>query len=138
MPVEEGQILEGKVTGVMKFGAFVALPEGESGLIHISEISDSYVESIDDFIKKDDTVKVRVLERRNGKISLSMRKAQEKPKAPRREREPRRPQAPVYAELSFEDKMSRYLKESNERHEQIRQRSNKRAAGNRPRKKVHA
>lgn len=138
MPVELGQVLEGRVTGITKFGAFVALPEGESGLVHISEISDAYVESVQDFLQKDDIVKVKVMTIKDGKISLSIRKAgpQQQVQAPAKTREHRQKPAAIPKDLTFEDKLSRFLKESNERHDQIRHRENKRSAGRRG-KNVH-
>lgn len=141
MPIEVGQIVEGKVTGITKFGAFVTLETGESGLVHISEVSKSFVEDINDFLKKDDTVTVKVMEIKGDKINLSIRKAQEPPKVsrPPKERDNRAPRkTPVEENLSFEDRLSRFMKESNERHDQIRHRANKRAMGNRTKKNVHA
>lgn len=137
MPVEVGQILEGKVTGITKFGAFVALHEGESGLVHISEVSERYVEAIQDFLQKDDIVKVKVLEIRDGKVSLSIRKAApEKPERQQKAREFRKPQPPVKEkDLTFEDKLSRFMKESNERNDTIRHRENKRGSSHRSRGK---
>jgi len=52
MPVTVGKVVEGRVTGITNFGAFVQLPKGESGLVHISEISDDYVEKVADYLKK--------------------------------------------------------------------------------------
>ncbi len=52
MPVSVGKVVEGTVTGITNFGAFVQLPEGKSGLVHISEISHDYVEKVDDYLKK--------------------------------------------------------------------------------------
>jgi len=76
MQIEVGSILEGKVTGIVKFGAFVDLPEGKSGMVHISEISNTYVENVADFLTEGQTVKVKVLAvNENGKISLSIKKA---------------------------------------------------------------
>ncbi|MBQ2347208.1 MAG: S1 RNA-binding domain-containing protein [Clostridia bacterium] len=76
MQIEVGSILEGKVTGIVKFGAFVDLPEGKSGMVHISEISNTYVENVTDFLAEGQTVKVKVLAiNENGKISLSIKKA---------------------------------------------------------------
>jgi len=76
MSIEVGAILDGKVTGITKFGAFVDIGEGKSGLVHISEVSNDYVENIEDVVKKGDTVKVKVTAIQDGgKISLSMRKA---------------------------------------------------------------
>ncbi len=140
MPIEVGQVLEGKVTGITNFGAFVALPEGESGLVHISEISDAYVESVQDFLQKDDAVKVKVMTVKDGKISLSIRKAgqQEQAPPPPKPREFRKKPQVKEKDLTFEDKLSRFLKESNERHDQIRHRENKRGAGRSRGKKVHA
>ena len=75
MQIEVGSILEGKVTGITKFGAFVDLSEGKSGMIHISEISNTYVENVSDFLTEGQTVKVKVIAvNDNGKISLSIKK----------------------------------------------------------------
>ena len=61
MPVSVGEVVEGIVTGITNFGAFIQLPEGKSGLVHISEISHDYVERVDDYLKKDQKIKVKVL-----------------------------------------------------------------------------
>ena len=83
MQVEIGEILEGKVTGITKFGAFVELPEGKTGMVHISEVSNSYVEDINQFLKEGDVVKVKVISiSEEGKISLSIKKTQPKPEKP--------------------------------------------------------
>lgn len=77
MSIEVGSIVEGKVTGIAKFGAFVDLGDGQNGLVHISEISDKYVEDIHKELDKGQTVKVKVLSiADDGKIALSIRKAQ--------------------------------------------------------------
>ena len=68
-----GSVVEGKVTGITKFGAFVALPEGRSGLVHISEIAYSYVNDVKDHLKEGEQVKVKVIGIKDGKISLSMK-----------------------------------------------------------------
>lgn len=84
---EVGSIMEGKVTAIMKFGAFVALEGGRSGLVHISEIANSYVNDVHDYLQEGQTVKVRVLASENGKINLSIKKAlpreESRPFAPR-------------------------------------------------------
>lgn len=72
---EVGSIMEGRVTAIMKFGAFVALEGGRSGLVHISEIANSYVNDVHDYLQEGQTVKVRVLASENGKINLSIKKA---------------------------------------------------------------
>lgn len=81
MEPEVGSILEGKVTTITKFGAFVSLPGGKSGLVHISEIANQFVNDVHDFIQEGDVVKVRVLSTEGGKINLSIKKAL--PPAPR-------------------------------------------------------
>ncbi|WP_312636089.1 S1 RNA-binding domain-containing protein [Oscillibacter sp.] len=72
---EVGSIMEGKVTAIMKFGAFVALEGGRSGLVHISEIANSYVNDVHDYLQEGQSVKVRVLTSENGKLNLSIKKA---------------------------------------------------------------
>lgn len=67
--------MEGKVTAIMKFGAFVALEGGRSGLVHISEIANSYVNDVHDYLQEGQSVKVRVLTSENGKLNLSIKKA---------------------------------------------------------------
>lgn len=76
MEPQVGTILEGKVTTITKFGAFVALEGGKSGLVHISEIANTFVNDVHDFIQEGQDVKVLVLSTENGKINLSMKKAQ--------------------------------------------------------------
>lgn len=105
--------MEGVITGITKFGAFVELPGGVTGLVHISEIADEYVKDINDFFKKTDKVKVKVLTvENNGKVGLSIRQASEN-YAP--EKKSGRGKPDPVSKASFEDKMSRFLKESDER-----------------------
>jgi S1 RNA binding domain protein len=61
MSIEVGSKLQGKVTGITNFGAFVELPEGSTGLVHISEVADNYVKDINEFLKVGDEVTVKVL-----------------------------------------------------------------------------
>ncbi|MFO8191696.1 MAG: S1 RNA-binding domain-containing protein [Bacillota bacterium] len=108
-----GSILEGVITGITKFGAFVELPGGTTGLVHISEIADEYVKDINDFFKKADKVKVKVLSvESNGKVGLSIRQAVEG-YTPNKKNNRNKPD--TVKKASFEDKMSRFLKESDER-----------------------
>lgn len=82
-----GSILEGKVTGITKFGAFVSLPGGRSGLVHISEIAYSYVNDISEYLSEGQTVQVKVIGiDANGRINLSIK--QTAPPPPRPERRP--------------------------------------------------
>ena len=86
MQLEVGAILEGKVTGILKFGAFVDIGGGKSGMVHISEISNTYVNDIRDHISEGQTVKVKVINiAEDGKISLSIKKA-----LPQQENRPQR------------------------------------------------
>lgn len=80
MSIEVGSKLEGKVTGITNFGAFVELPEGVTGLVHISEIADRYVKDVHDVLKINDLVTVKVINvEKDGKIGLSIRQAEERP-----------------------------------------------------------
>ncbi len=103
MTFEVGTILEGKVTGITKFGAFVSLPEGRSGMVHISEIASSYVKEVTDHLSMGQQVRVIVLgEDERGRISLSIKKAvEQKPKEPPRQ--------------SFEDMLSKFMSDSGEK-----------------------
>ena len=127
MRLEEGALLEGRVTGIMPFGAFVALPEGKSGLIHISEVANTYVSDIHTYLSVGQTVKVRVLKiSPEGKISLSAKRAEETEsrEKPRQSRtEGSRPSAPprhaqeTYVprrsdDQNFEDKLKQFMQES--------------------------
>ena len=120
MQLEVGAILEGKVTGITKFGAFVALPEGKSGLVHISEIANTYVSEVRDYVQDGQTVKVKIIGiSPDGKINLSMKKAEERPQRPaqsERPAQPRRPRAEERsADMSFEDKLKQFMQESDSR-----------------------
>ena len=140
MEPQVGSILEGKVTTITKFGAFVALEGGKSGLVHISEIANTFVNDVHDFLQEGQTVKVLVLSAENGKINLSIKKAQLQqerpaPRAPRpagngnsftprpaQQSRPapqqrnfvRAPQtaAPPTADQTFEDKLKQFLSSS--------------------------
>ncbi|WP_461226246.1 S1 domain-containing RNA-binding protein [Lacticaseibacillus suihuaensis] len=79
MAVEVGAKVSGKVTGITNFGAFVDLGEGKTGLVHISEVSDAYVKDIHDVLTVGDTVTVKVMSIKDGKIGLSIRKAVDAP-----------------------------------------------------------
>ena len=94
MEPQIGTILEGKVTTITKFGAFVALEGGKSGLVHISEIANAFVSDVNDFLQTGQTVKVLVLGNENGKINLSIKKALPQEERPARAPRPPRPAAP--------------------------------------------
>ncbi len=131
MALEVGSIVEGKITGITKFGAFVALPEGKSGLVHISEIANTFVSDVHEHVQMGQAVRVRVLSiSEAGKISLSLKRAQEEaPARPPRESRPRPAQSRPAAEapaarttadgpsnnLEFEDRLKKFMQESDSR-----------------------
>ena len=133
MELDIGAIQEGQVTGITKFGAFVLLPGGKSGLVHISEIANAYVNDVNDYLKVGDAVKVKILSvNEAGKINLSIKQAQ--PSAPRPAYTPRPAQpaanaprpantyrsapprggevAPPTGDASFEDKLKQFMQQS--------------------------
>ena len=123
MSIEVGSKVQGKVTGITNFGAFVELPDGKTGLVHISEVADNYVKDINEHLKVGDEVEVKVMNvEADGKIGLSIRKAKPQPERPERpERAPRprrdnnRQNERHQPKENFEQKMARFLKDSDER-----------------------
>ena len=119
--IQVGAVLEGKVTSIMKFGAFVELDNRRSGLVHISEIANTFVNDVHDFLQEGQTVKVVVLSTDNGKINLSIKKAM--PRPPQGGDRPRPSPGRTYAraqgetlppsgDQAFEDKLKRFLTSS--------------------------
>ena len=101
MAIEVGNIFEGRVTGVKPFGAFVALPEGRVGMVHISEVSNEFVQDIAAVLHDGDTVKVQVINvAPDGKIALSIKRLL--PQEPRAPRAPREDRGPRMADLDHE------------------------------------
>ncbi len=134
MDLEVGKIVEGKVSGITGFGAFVDLEGGKSGLVHISEVSHEYVRDIKDHLKIGDVVRVKITNiDANGKIGLSIKKAQE---------EMRRKKyvfsgvpaefsfdGSKSADLSFEDKLAKFKQDSNDRMQDVKRASENRRSG---------
>ncbi len=117
MLVEVGNIVEGTVAGITNFGAFIQLPDGKTGLVHISEVAEEYVKDIKTHLKENQSVKVRVLSVENGKISLSIKKAVDRKANPRSNRPPleidwNRSAADA---ASFEDRLAKFMKDSDEK-----------------------
>lgn len=113
MSISVGAILEGVVTGITSFGAFIELPGGVTGLVHISEVADTYVKDVNEYLKERDKVKVKVLNvDPKGKIGLSIKQANANYHSPeaRHNRKPKKRN-----DVSFEDKLAKFLKESDER-----------------------
>jgi len=150
MGFEVGSILEGKVTGITKFGAFVSLPENRSGLVHISEIAYSYVSDISEHLSEGQTVTVKVIGiDANNRINLSIKQAAPPPPRPERRftprpasnatnnsqpqgegerRPPRRPQPNTFqgepaqpkGPVSFEDQLKQFMASSDSKLSELR------------------
>lgn len=129
MALEVGNVVEGIVTGVTNFGAFVKLPDGRTGLVHISEVADAYVKDIKEFVNKDDSVKVKILsfDDDGKKIGLSIRQANPSYSAGNGRARGRR--GGSSSRMSFEDKLSRFMKESDEKLKDLRSANDSRRGG---------
>ena len=142
MELTVGAILEGKIKSITNFGAFVALPENKTGMVHISEVANAYVSDIRQHLTEGQDVKVMVIGNENGKINLSIKRLEPKPqhennrggnfrsdRGPRRENPapggnyqnsrpqrapaaPAQPAAPKTAEQLFEEKLKAFMTES--------------------------
>ena len=132
MSLEVGSVVEGRVTGVTKFGAFVALPGGKSGLVHISEVANAFVSDVSEHVQVGQTVKVKLLSvTPEGKINLSIKRALAEP--PQADARPKRQEQPDYAgnaprnarfvpppaetsgNQDFEDRLKKFMQESDSR-----------------------
>ena len=150
MDLAVGAIFEGKVTGITKFGAFVSLPEGKSGMVHISEVANSFVNDIKDHLTDGQDVKVKIIGiDQAGRINLSIKKAQQPQEGsvPARtlDAPPRRPAAPRPrgqqrqalprdpSTMTFEDKLKVFMSDSESRMADIKH-NNDRKSGSRRRK----
>ena len=134
MELTVGAILEGKVKTITNFGAFVALPEGKTGMIHISEVANAYVSDIRQHLTEGQDVKVVVIGTDNGKVNLSIKRLEAKPQrenvAPRNNAAPARrpvraaaptpPPAPKTADQLFEEKLKAFMSESDSKISGIR------------------
>lgn len=137
MQIDIGSVHEGTVTGLTKFGAFVKLENGASGMVHISEVSNDFVNEISEHLAEGDKVKVKVIEiNEKGKISLSIKKAlpkPEKPKSPKPKKENNSnrgwkgaPQQESSAPMSFEDMMAKFKAQSEDKMSDLKRSSDKR------------
>ncbi|MBS3984076.1 MAG: S1 RNA-binding domain-containing protein [Selenomonadales bacterium] len=112
MALGVGTILSGIVTGITSFGAFVELETGETGLVHISEVADAYVKDINEHLKLREKIVVKVINiDSKGKIGLSIRQAKRRPS------------------ISFEERMNRFLKDSEERQTDLRKHTDAKRGG---------
>ena len=158
MELTVGAVLEGKVKSITNFGAFIALPENRTGLVHISEVANTYVSDIRQHLTEGQDVKVMVIGLDGGKINLSIKRLEAKPQrenAPRqggnnfRSNTPRRenntsaqnnrpartaptpPPAPKTADQLFEERLKQFMTESDSKISSIRQYSDHRTKSRR-------
>ena len=149
MDLQIGSVVTGKVTGIAKFGAFVEVSPGVSGLVHISEIAGTYVNEVRDHLSEGQTVQVKIVSVEGKKINLSIKAAApavtetperpaapQVPRAPARTYQPRVQAVPVEAEgeASFEDRLKRFMKDSDSKISEMK-RSTDRKSGVRRRGK---
>ncbi len=137
MELTVGAVLEGKVKSITNFGAFVSLPENKTGLVHISEVSNTYVSDIRQHLTEGQDVKVVVIGVEAGKVNLSIKRLEERPQ---REQRPARrenfrpappPAAPKTADQLFEEKLKQFMSESDSKISSLRQYSDHRSKSRR-------
>ena len=147
MELTVGAVLDGKVKTITNFGAFVSLPENKTGMVHISEVANTYVSDIRQHLTEGQDVKVVVIGVDGGKINLSIKRLEAAPSkpagkfsgAPRREGTPPRqnhaapppPPAPKTADQLFEEKLKQFMTESDSKISSIRQYSDHRTKSRR-------
>ncbi|OLN28168.1 S1 RNA-binding domain-containing protein [Desulfosporosinus metallidurans] len=123
MAIDVGSIVEGVVTGITNFGAFIELPDRVTGLVHISEVADAYVKDVRDYLKEQDHVKVKVIHvDEKGKIGLSIKQANPPVRNVGRERR-------LPPTVSFEDKLAKFIKDSDERQTEFRRATDSKRGG---------
>ena len=141
MELTVGAILEGQVKSITNFGAFIALPENKTGLVHISEVANAFVSDVRQHLTEGQEVKVMVIGTENGKINLSIKRLEAKPQrdaAPRRDapqnrapKAPTPPPAPKTADQLFEEKLKAFMSESDSKISSCRQYSDHRTKSRR-------
>ena len=142
MELTVGAVLEGKVKSITNFGAFISLPENKTGLVHISEVANTYVSDVHAHLTEGQDVKVVVLGVEAGKVNLSIKRLEQKPqweaRAPRQDSAPRParttptpPAAPKTADQLFEEKLKQFMSESDSKISSIRQYSDHRTKSRR-------
>lgn len=134
MELTVGSVFDGKVTGITKFGAFVALPENKTGMVHISEVAHTYVADISEHLSEGQEVRVKVIGiDPNGRVNLSIKQTMTPPAKREVKREAPRKPAPVkeVAPLTFEDRLRQFMQDSESRMSDISRNTEKRRGGNR-------
>ncbi|HOA97999.1 MAG TPA: S1 RNA-binding domain-containing protein [Acetivibrio saccincola] len=123
MLVEVGKIVDGKVSGITNFGAFVQLSDGQTGLVHISEVAEEYVKDIKAHLKENQMVKVKIISVDDkGRISLSIKRAQKSKKPSAKSSRPEEIDWSQQNEVkgSFEELLAKFMKDSDERMHDIK------------------
>ena len=145
MELTVGAILEGKVKSITKFGAFISLPDNQTGMVHISEITHAYVNDIHDHLTEGQDVKVMVIGLDNGKINLSIRRIQPAPprqpadrrgqgERPRSDTRPPRLRSSAPAERqpqSFDDMLKQFMADSDSKISGLKQYSDRKTKNRR-------
>ncbi len=135
MTIEVGSIVEGVVTGITNFGAFVELPDGQTGLVHISEVADAYVRDVKDYLKDNDRVTVMVIAIENGKIGLSIKQAKAFAANALSHLAPNLASSHVHhsrrndKSADFEERLAKFMKESDERQQDLRRATESKRGG---------
>lgn len=128
MSITVGKIVEGEITGITNFGAFIKLENGKTGLCHISEVSDDYVKDIKNYLSKGDTVKVKIIKVEGDKISLSIKAA--KPKEEKKTSKPKEKKQYRGPKKDFEDLLDDFMKESSQKLQEVQTKKNSRKGNN--------
>ena len=142
MELTVGAVLEGKVKSITNFGAFISLPENKTGLVHISEVANTYVSDIRQHLTEGQDVKVMVISAEPGKVNLSIKrleagKPQQRENKPQQQAQrpartaPTPPPAPKTADQLFEEKLKQFMSESDSKISSIRQYSDHRTKSRR-------
>ena len=150
MELTVGAVLEGKVKSITNFGAFIALPDNQTGMVHISEVANTYVSDIRQHLTEGRDVKVMVLSVDGNKVNLSIKRLEAKPQrnnfrpaAPRTNnpqaaaprpaapKAPTPPPAPKTADQLFEEKLKAFMSESDSKLSSVRQYSDHRTKSRR-------
>lgn len=145
MELTVGAVLEGKVKSITSFGAFIALPENKTGMVHISEVANAYVSDIRQHLTEGQDVKVMVIGNENGKINLSIKRLEPKPQRPDFRARPNQGQsqnrgprpapvpsaAPKTADQLFEEKLKAFMSESDSKISSMKQYSEHRTKNRR-------
>lgn len=137
MEFSVGTIVEGKVTGITKFGAFVSLAPNKSGLVHISEVANTYVNDISEHLQVGQEVKVKILSiDDNGRINLSVKKAVEQPQQRPQRQNVQRTQSRSFTPepkepASFEEKLKQFMADSDSKMSGIKQYSDRKSSSRR-------